>query len=69
MSEEEQIKKILDKAYLSGDSNWRIKSVDTVANYGKIAIDHLLDFNERIMDDEIRRYVMTKIQEIKTKNP
>jgi hypothetical protein len=34
-----------------------------------MAIDHLLDFNERIMDEEIRIYVMTKIKEIKTQNP
>jgi hypothetical protein len=67
--QEEEIKKILNEAGISSDKDFRLKSIDTVALYGKIAIIHLLNFNSRINDIELNDYIMTKIQEIKSRNP
>ena len=49
--------------------NSKNKSVDTAATYGLSAITYLRDFNTRLNDEELKRYVMTKIQELKANNP
>lgn len=67
--QEEQIKKILNEAWISSDKDFRLKSIDAVALYGKIAIPHLLTFKSTINDIELKNYIMTKIQEIKSRNP
>jgi hypothetical protein len=54
---------------LSNDKEYQKQAIDTAAAYGKTAITHLLDLNNRLGDDEIRHYIMSKIHEIKTKNP
>lgn len=68
MSEEEELKKILSQAYVSNNKELQKQSIDTAASYGKIAITHLLDLNNQLSDDEMREYVLNKINEIKTKN-
>lgn len=69
MSEEEEIKKITTQAYVSNNKEFQKQAIDTAATYGKIAITHLLDLNNRLSDDDINKYILSKIQEIKTKNP
>jgi hypothetical protein len=69
MSEEEEIKKIISQVYVSHNKEFQKQAIDTAARYGKTAITHLLDLNNQVADDEIRQYIMTKVQEIKTKNP
>jgi hypothetical protein len=67
LSEEEQVESILDQAWVSMDKDFRKQAVDTVAEYGQMAINHLLKFNNRIVDEEIKGYVIKKIQVIKSK--
>lgn len=67
--EEEEIKKVLSNAYISSDKDFILKSIDAVALYGKIAITHLLNFNNTINDIELKNYIVTKIREIKSENP
>jgi len=69
MSEEEEIKKFLSQAYISNNKEFQKQAIDTAALYGKSAMTHLLDLNNRLIDHEIKHYIMTKIQEIKTRNP
>ena len=69
MSEEEELKKILTQAYLSNDKEFQKQAVDTAATYGLSAITCLKDFNTRLNDEELKRYVMTKIKELKSNNP
>jgi hypothetical protein len=69
MSEEEELKKILTQAYVSNDKEFQKQAVDTAATYGLSAITYLKDFNTRLNDEELKRYVMTKIQELKSNNP
>jgi|GEM_PF-1858392 len=66
--EAKQIKEILNEALISSDKNFRIKSIDRVALYGKTAITHLFNFGNTINDIDLKNYTMTKIREIKTKN-
>jgi hypothetical protein len=68
MSQEEELKKILTQAYVS-DEEFQKQAVDTAATYGLSAITYLRDFNTRLNDEELKRYVMTKIQELKANNP
>ena len=67
--QEEEIKKVLSNAYISSDKDFILKSIDAVALYGKIAITHLLNFNNTINDIELKNYIVTKIREIKSENP
>ena len=67
--QEEEIKKVLSNAYISSDKEFILKSIDAVALYGKIAITHLLNFNNTINDIELKNYIVTKIREIKSENP
>ena len=69
MSQEEELKKILTQAYVSNDKEFQKQAVDTAATYGLSAITYLRDFNTRLNDEELKRYVMTKIQELKANNP
>ena len=69
MSQEEELKKILTQAYVSNDKEFQKQAVDTAAVYRLPAITYLRDFNTRLNDEELKRYVMTKIQELKTNNP
>ena len=69
MSQEEELKKILTQAYVSNDKEFQKQAVDTAATYGRSAITYLRDFNTRLNDEELKRYVMTKIQELKANNP
>ena len=69
MSQEEELKKILTQAYVSNDKEFQKQAVDTAATYGPSAITYLRDFNTRLNDEELKRYVMTKIQELKANNP
>jgi hypothetical protein len=65
MSNETQIRKILSEGYLSNDFDIIIQSIDTVASYGTMSIDDLLQFSERIDDFQLKKYIFLKIQEIK----
>ena len=62
-------KESLSNAYSSSDKDFILKSIDAVALYGKIAITHLLNFNNTINDIELKNYIVTKIREIKSENP
>ena len=68
MSLEEELKKILTQAYVSNDNEFQKQAVDTAATYGLSAITYLRDFNTRLNDEEMKRYLMTKIQELKSNN-
>jgi hypothetical protein len=65
MSNETQIRKILEEGYLSNDFDIIIQSIDTVASYGTMAVDDLLRFSEVISDFQLKKYIFLKIQEIK----
>ena len=66
MSDEDtQISKILEEGYLSNDFDIIIQSIDTVASYGPLSIDDLLRFSEKIDDFQLKKYVFSKIKDIK----
>jgi hypothetical protein len=56
MSEEEEIKKITSQADVSNNKEFQKQAIDTAAMYGRIAITHLLDLNNRLVDDDKRVY-------------
>jgi hypothetical protein len=64
-NDEEQIEKILYQAYLSNDFNILVQSINTVASYGTIAIDNLVEFSEKVSDFQLKKYIFSKIEEIK----
>ena len=68
-NQEDEIRKVLSNAYSSSDKDFILKSIDAVALYGKIAITHLLNFNNTINDIELKNYIVTKIREIKSETP
>ena len=65
MSNETQIKKILEEGYLSNDFDIIIQSIDTVSSYGTMSVDDLLRFSEVISDFQLKKYIFLKIHEIK----
>lgn len=68
-NQEDEIRKVLSNAYSSSDKDFILKSIDAVVRYGKIAITHLLNFNNTINDIELKNYIVTKIREIKSETP
>ena len=69
MSQEEELKKILTQAYVSNDKEFQKQAVDTAATYGISAIRYLREFNTRLNDEELKRYIWLKFRNLNQNKP
>ena len=68
MSEEEQIKKLKEMALNKKDPNITKETIDALINYGKPAIDAIVEIMAKTNDKEVETYGLDAIKRITKKN-
>ena len=68
MSEEEKIKKLKEAALNEEDPDIIKEMIDTLTNYGKLAIDAILEIIAETEEKEVKKYGLDAIRRITKKN-